>query len=152
MATRQVARIRGAERPAYRVLANRCTKSLALVGLCAAYLQGGWNKATDFPSAIAEMQRFGLSPETPLAVVIIAFELVASLMVITGIWRWAGALGLAAFTLFATSVANRYWDLLPPERFMAANGFYEHLGLAGGFLFVAWQDLHEEAAAGVRSS
>ena len=98
------------------------------------------------------MQRFGLSPETPLAVVTIAFELVASLMVITGIWRWAGALGLAAFTLFATSVANRYWDLLPPERLMAANGFYEHLGLAGGFLFVAWQDMRDEATAPVGSS
>jgi hypothetical protein len=27
------------------------------------------------------------------------------------------------------------------QRFMAANSFYEHLGLAGGFLLVAWHDL-----------
>jgi uncharacterized membrane protein YphA (DoxX/SURF4 family) len=25
-----------------------------------------------------------------------------------------------------------------PERFMAANSFFEHLGLVGGFLLVAW--------------
>jgi hypothetical protein len=29
------------------------------------------------------------------------------------------------------------------ERFMAANAFYEHLGLAGGLLLVAWLDLRE---------
>jgi uncharacterized membrane protein YphA (DoxX/SURF4 family) len=30
----------------------------ALLGLCAAYLQGGLNKLTDFPSAIGEMTHF----------------------------------------------------------------------------------------------
>ena len=49
-----------------------------------------------------------------------------------------GALALMAFTLAATLIANRFWGLPPgPERFMAANGFFEHLGLAGGFLLVA---------------
>ncbi|MDH6170826.1 hypothetical protein M2282_006006 [Variovorax boronicumulans] len=31
------------------------------------------------------------------------------------------------------------------ERFMAANSFFEHLGLVGGFLLVAWHDLKERA-------
>ena len=33
---------------------------IALLGLCAAYLQGGIDKATQFGAAIAEMERFGL--------------------------------------------------------------------------------------------
>ncbi|KRE11803.1 DoxX family protein [Bosea sp. Root483D1] len=121
---------------------------LALLGLCAAYLQGGFNKATDFPSAIAEMQHFGLSPERPFALAVTALELVASVMILTGIGRWLGALALAAFTLMATLVALRFWEMAPPARFMAANSFFEHLGLVGGFLLVAWHDLRERVAMG----
>ena len=114
---------------------------LALLFLCAAYLQGGINKATDFPSAIAEMNHFGLYPAGPMAVLVIVFEIGAALMILTGFYRWLGAMGLAAFTLLATFVANRFWDMAGIERFMTANAFFEHWGLIGGFLLVAWHDL-----------
>ena len=114
---------------------------LALLLLCGAYLQGAFNKATDFAGAIAEMQHFGLAPAVPLAAATIVFELGASLLVLTGFYRWLGALGLAGFTVMATFIANRFWEMGPPERFMAANAFFEHWGLAGAFLLVAWHDL-----------
>ena len=126
-----------------RLFTTRAVHWLALLFLCAAYLQGGFNKATDFPSAIAEMNHFGLSPAAPMAVAVIVFELGAALMILTGFHRWLGALGLAGFTLMATFVANRFWEIAvaAPERFMAANAFFEHWGLVGGFLLVAWHDL-----------
>lgn len=124
-----------------RLFTVRAVHWLALLLLCAAYLQGAFDKATDFASAIAEMQHFGLAPAAPLAVAVIAFEFGASLMILTGFHRWLGALGLAGFTLMATFVANRFWELGPPDRFMAANAFFEHWGLVGGFLLVAWHDL-----------
>jgi hypothetical protein len=68
---------------------------LALLLLCAAYLQGGLNKAMDFGSAIAEMNHFGVSPAGPLAVAVIVLELGASALVLTGFHRWLGALALA---------------------------------------------------------
>jgi uncharacterized membrane protein YphA (DoxX/SURF4 family) len=114
---------------------------IALLGLCAAYLQGGIVKAIDFNGAIAEMRHFGLAPATPLAVATIAVEIGASLLILTGYRRWLGALTLAGFTLFATFVANRFWEMAIPERFMAMNSFFEHLGLIGGFVLVAWHDL-----------
>lgn len=126
-----------------RVFTTRAVRWLALLFLCAAYLQGGFNKATDFASAIAEMNHFGLTPAAPMAVAVIVFELGAALMILTGFYRWLGALGLAGFTLMATFVANRFWEMAMPERFMAANAFFEHWGLAGGFLLVAWMDLNE---------
>jgi len=125
------------------VFTTRAVHGLALLFLCAAYLQGGFNKATDFPSAIAEMKHFGLSPAAPMATAVIVLELGASLMVLTGFYRWLGALGLAGFTLMASFVANRFWEMAAPERFMAANSFFEHWGLVGGFLLVAWHDLRE---------
>jgi uncharacterized membrane protein YphA (DoxX/SURF4 family) len=118
---------------------------VTLLLLCAAYLQGGFDKAVDFGSAIAEMNHFGLSPAAPLAIAVIALELGASALILTGFYRWLGALALAGFTLFATFVALRFWEMPQPDRFAAANSFFEHLGLVGGFLLVAWHDLQERA-------
>ena len=119
---------------------------IAMLLLCAAYLQGGLQKALDFPAAIAEMKHFGLSPAAPLAIVVIVLELGAAALILAGRLRWLGALALGGFTLMATFVALRFWEMPPGQaRFMAANAFFEHLGLVGGFLLVAWQDLRERA-------
>ncbi|MCQ4632582.1 DoxX family protein [Shinella sp. CPCC 100929] len=116
---------------------------VALLGLCAAYIQGSLMKLFDFNSAIAEMEHFGLTPAAPIAAAVIFFELACSAMVLTGFCRWIGALALSAFTLMATFIALRFWEMTPGmERMMATNAFFEHLGLAGAFLLVAWYDLH----------
>ena len=126
-----------------RVLGSVTIRWLALLALCAAYLQGGLNKAFDFAGAIAETQHFGLPYAVPLTALTIVVEIGASLLILSGIYRWAGALVLAGFTLFATFVANRFWEMVPPERFMTANAFFEHIGLIGGFILVAWYDLKQ---------
>lgn len=143
--TSAAARLTQAVRP---VLGSTAVRWLAYLGLCAAYLQGGLNKLTDFPGAVGEMTHFGLSPPALLAVLVIALELGASLMILTGRLRWLGAIALAAFTLMATFIALRFWEMpVGQERFMAANSFFEHLGLVGGFLLVAWLDVREPRAA-----
>ncbi|MES2530912.1 MAG: DoxX family protein [Pseudomonadota bacterium] len=128
-----------------RLFTANVVRWFALLFLCAAYLQGGFNKATDFGSAIAEMNHFGLSPAAPMAAAVIVFEFGAALMILTGFYRWLGALGLAGFTLVATFVANRFWEIPMPDRFMVANAFFEHWGLVGGFMLVAWHDLRERS-------
>lgn len=100
-------------------------------------------KLADLPGAVAEMHHFGLSPALPLAIAVIGLELLASLAILSGYWRWLGALALCIFTAAAAFIANRYWELGPTQRFATENAFYEHLGLAGGFLLVAWHDLHD---------
>lgn len=110
----------------------------ALLLLCAAYIQGGLNKLLDFPGAVAEATHFGLPVPMATAAATIALELVASALVVAGWQRFWGALALAGFTLAATFIANRFWELpAGQERFMMANGFFEHLGLVGAFLLVA---------------
>lgn len=129
-----------------RLLAPAGVRWVGLLLLCSAYLQGGLVKAFDFPSAIGEMQHFGLSPAGPLAAATIALEIGASVLILAGFYRWLGALALGAFTLFATFLANRFWEVSGPERFMMENGFFEHLGLVGAFVLVAWHDLREGSA------
>lgn len=129
-----------------KLLAAPWVRRLALLLLCAAYLQGGLVKLFDFPGAIAEMNHFGLAPAPLFAVAVIALELGASAMILSGRLRWLGALALAAFTAAATFMANRFWELPPGhERFMLTNAFFEHWGLVGGFLLVAWLDRSEGA-------
>ncbi|SFB84203.1 Uncharacterized membrane protein YphA, DoxX/SURF4 family [Bosea sp. CRIB-10] len=115
---------------------------LALLLLCAAYIQGPVTKILDFPGALAEMTHFGLTPAPLFAVGVIVFELAMSALILIGRWRWLAALALAGFTLVATFIAIRFWELPAGQgRMMATNSFFEHLGLIGGFLLVALDDL-----------
>lgn len=115
---------------------------VALLLLCAAYIQGPVTKILDFPGALAEMTHFGLTPAPLFAVGVIVFELTATAMILTGRWRWLAALALAGFTLVATFIAIRFWEMPAGQgRMMATNGFFEHLGLIGGFILVALDDL-----------
>src|SRR5262249_13671266 len=125
------------------LFATRAVYFIALLGLCAAYIQGGLTKLFDFNGAIAETQGFGLPFPAIATVATIVTEFVGSALILTGRGRWLGALWLAVFTLFATFVANRFWDMQPPQRFVVENSFFEHLGLVGGFLLVAWLDLRK---------
>lgn len=114
----------------------------ALLLICAAYIQGPLAKIFNFNSAIAEMNRFGLAPAPVFAVLVIVFELTMSALILIGRWRWLAALALAAFTFVATMVALRFWTMLAgDERAMTTNTFFEHLGLIGGFVLVALDDL-----------
>lgn len=136
----------GSQSLAARLAASPPLKTLALSALCAAYIQGPLTKIADFNGAIAEMNHFGLHPAPLFAVAVIIFELTASAMVIAGYLRWAAALALSGFTLFATLIALRFWELpAGMDRMMATNAFFEHIGLAGAFVLVAMIDFGKEA-------
>ena len=127
------------------ILTSPLIRLLALTALCSAYIQGPLVKIFDFTGAIAEMNHFGLSPAPLFAVGVIVFELLMSALVISGIYRWAAAIALALFTFMATFLALRFWELpAGMERSMAMNGFFEHIGLVGAFVLVAWYDLSRD--------
>ncbi|MCA1494531.1 DoxX family protein [Sinorhizobium alkalisoli] len=129
-------------------LAGRRILFIGLLALCSAYIQGPLVKIYDFGSALAEMDHFGLHPAPVFAVGVIVFELSMSALVLAGVCRWAAALALALFTLVATFIALRFWELPPGmERSMAMNGFFEHLGLTGAFVLVALYDLSDRPTA-----
>lgn len=129
---------------ATRLLTSNAVGWIALLGLCGAFIQGGIDKASDFHSAILEMQRFGVAPPAPIAAATIVTELGGSALILTGIYRWVGALWLAGFTVVTVFVASRFWESPLPARAMMENTFFEHFGLVGGFLYVAWNDLRSK--------
>ncbi|WP_234937451.1 DoxX family protein [Rhizobium herbae] len=129
------------------LIVSPAVRFVALLALCAAYIQGPLTKLFDFQGAIAEMEHFGLHPTAFFAVVVILFELTASAMVLSGFLRWLGAMALAGFTLLATFIALRFWEMpFGLERMMATNAFFEHLGLSGAFVIVAAIDVAKGAS------
>ncbi|HEX7874307.1 MAG TPA: DoxX family protein [Sphingobium sp.] len=120
------------------ILSQRWTGFAARLALVGAYFQGGIVKLTDFPGAIAEQAHFGMSPPAFWAGVTIAVELVGAILVLTKCWRWLGAGMLGVFTGLAALTANAFWAMEQgPDRAMAMNAFFEHIGLIGGFVLAA---------------
>ena len=120
------------------ILDHELTWFLARLALVGAYLIGGIVKLADWPAAVAEQAHFGMTPPALWAAVTIAVELIAPLLILSGRLVWLGAGMLGVFTLLAAITANAFWTM-PTEamRFAATNAFFEHLGLIGGFVFVA---------------
>jgi uncharacterized membrane protein YphA (DoxX/SURF4 family) len=114
--------------------------TLALLCLSAPYLQGGVLKLRDFPGAVAEVHQLGLAPAAPLAAATVALQLAAPALILSGWYRWLGALALAAFTLLAAMLADRFWNATGAERRRLSIAFFEHGALAGGLLLIASQD------------
>jgi uncharacterized membrane protein YphA (DoxX/SURF4 family) len=124
-------------RPITAILEHPATWFLARLALTGPYVIGGLVKLSDWPSAVAEQAHFGLQPAGVFAALTIAVELIGAALVLANRLVWLGAGMLGVFTLLAAVVANAFWTLHGPERFMATNAFFEHLGLVGGFVLVA---------------
>lgn len=132
--------MRGSANPAFVevIVQSRAAWFAARLALCGAYMLGGVIKLTDWPGAVAEQTHFGMTPPALWAAITIAVELVGPLLILTGRFVWLGAGMLGVFTALAALTANAFWTMPPgPERFAATNGFFEHIGLVGGFVLVA---------------
>jgi uncharacterized membrane protein YphA (DoxX/SURF4 family) len=119
------------------ILSGPLTSFAARLGLTSAYILGGITKLLDFPGAVAEQQHLGLHPGWLWAAAAIVIELVGPALILTGLAVWLGAGALGVLTAIAMASADTFWSMHGQERFIAANTFFEHLGLIGGFALVA---------------
>ena len=121
---------------------------LARLALVSAYILGGVAKLLDFQAAAAEQAHFGLNPGWLWAAAAILVELGGSALVVAGQLVWLGAGALGVLTAIATYAAQPFWSLEGPARTMAANGFFEHLGLIAGLVLTALIAHRRPTAAG----
>jgi uncharacterized membrane protein YphA (DoxX/SURF4 family) len=98
--------------------------------LTSSFLFGGLTKLFNFSAAIAEQEHFGLRP--------ILIELGGSVLVLSGYAVWLGAGALGCLTAVAMFKADNFWTKTCQERVTQANTFFEHFGLIGGFVLIAF--------------
>jgi uncharacterized membrane protein YphA (DoxX/SURF4 family) len=110
----------------HAILDWQWTLLTARLALTSAYVLGGLTKVFDFPAAVAEMMRFGLSPGWLWATLSILVELGCSALG-----------GVGVLTAVAMLVANNFWAAPAGSQLHVANDFFEHVGLIAGFVLVA---------------
>ena len=136
----------------FRLMGSRAVHIAAFLTLCAAYIQGGVDKLIDIPAAMKEMEQFGMHPASVFLPAVIFTELAGSVMVVVGWQRWFGALWLVGFTFIANLMANAFWTIHGADRMPNENAFFEHWGLIGGLLLVAWIDIHDKKLGTFKSA
>lgn len=115
-------------------------RRVALLGLLLPYLISGVLKLLDMASAQAEVAALlaGLAV-APITAAVITLQLGGSALLLRGgRLSWLGGAVLAAFTLAATFLAHRWWQLPPGhDRTQAFNTFWEHIALVCALLYAA---------------
>ena len=119
-----------------RLLDNPVTLLVARVCITLPFLAGGLAKIIDWQGGVAEMQQTGLEPAWAFNLAVVLVELGGSALIILDRKTWLGAGALGVFTLFATLMAHRFWELTGPARNMEMNTFLEHATICAAFIFV----------------
>jgi uncharacterized membrane protein YphA (DoxX/SURF4 family) len=122
------------------IVTSPTVRWIALLAVCAAYFPAGFDEATDFSAAAAELSCFGATSASLFVVITVVVEAEGSFLVLSGLYRRLGALGLADLKPVASMLANPFWSLVGQERVAKGNVLFEHVGLARAFLLVARHD------------
>ncbi|WP_454858233.1 DoxX family protein [Rhizobium binxianense] len=101
------------------------------------FWSSGLAKLSDFAGAVAEMEKYGVLPATPMAAVVIMVQLVGSVLVISGWNAWLGAGALGVFTALTIPVAHAFWRMTDEAAFFEMLFAIEHISVIGGLMLVA---------------
>jgi transmembrane protein len=125
-------------------LDNPATLFLARLCLASPFLIAGLGKLFDWQGGVAEMEHVGLSPAWAFNLASMITELTGSALIILNWKTWLGAGALGIFTLIATFLAHRFWDLDGAARTVQMNSFFEHAAICAGFILVAVLSMRQQ--------
>lgn len=105
-----------------------------LLGLI--FLVSGVRKAMGYSGTVAFFGSIGLPYPEILAPAVIVLEIGAALLLMVGWQARLAALALVAFTLAATLIAHRFWEVPPAQFTDQLNAFLKNISIIGGLLMV----------------
>ena len=101
------------------------------------FIVSGPAKITGSVATAAYMASGGLPASAALAVAVGVFEIVAALCLFAGFKaRWA-AIALSLFTVAASLMFHRFWDVPADQQFVQQLLFTKNMAIVGGLLFLA---------------
>ena len=119
------------------LLSSRIFGVAARVALTLVFWSSGLAKLFDFAGAVAEMERYGVTPAVPMAIAVIAVQLGGSALVISGRYVWLGAGALGVFTVLTIPIAHAFWSMTGEAAFFEMLFAIEHISVIGGLMLVA---------------
>jgi putative oxidoreductase len=114
--------------------------TLLLLGrilLGAIFVMSGYGKLTGLEGFAASLASQGVPLAPVMAVLAGAVEFSGGLLVVLGFQARLGALGLVVFTIAATMIAHRFWELDGAAYRGQQIQFSKNLSIIGGLLYVA---------------
>ena len=109
---------------------------LARLALGAIFLQSGFGKLTNLPGFAASLEGMGVPFASVLGIIGPCVEFFGALALMLGAWTRLAAILVAAFTVAATLIAHRFWDMPPEQQGMQTIQFMKNLAILGGLLAV----------------
>jgi putative oxidoreductase len=109
---------------------------LARFCLSFVFLWSGVSKTLHPADGKAEIAALGLPNPAFFLPLTVVCQICGGLMVLLGFWARLGAMALLGFTVIATVLAHDYFGLTGQKRQQQETTSFEHLAIAGGFLFI----------------
>jgi transmembrane protein len=122
--------------PVARFLTHPTTLLFARLCVISPFLWAGLVKMFNWQGGVDEMASVGLHPAWAFNLAALLTELAGSALIILNRAVWIGAGALGVFTVLATFLAHRFWDLSGASRAMQLNSFLEHATISATFIFV----------------
>jgi transmembrane protein len=126
------------------LLDNPTTLLFARFCLVLPFVVGGLAKLLDWPDGVAEMEHVGLAPAWAFNLAALVTQLAGSALVLLDRKTWLGAGALGVFTVVATLLDHRFWELNGAARMAQMNAFLEHAAIGAGFILVSVVSLRRE--------
>jgi putative oxidoreductase len=106
------------------------------------FVAGGLRHVMLFSGIAADMKQMGLPSPRFLLAAATTFQIVAGTLLALGLFAFPAALGLIAFTIVASVVMLPFWSMQGSNRTWAYLNWLSNVGIVGGLLLAAAQDLH----------
>jgi putative oxidoreductase len=110
---------------------------VARIAMSALFIPGGLRKLTDLAAFTAMLKKQGVPLADVLAPIGAGVEFFGGIAVLVGVQLRIATLLMILFTIIATLIAHRFWELEAPARQMQQTQFFKNLAIVGGF-FALW--------------
>jgi putative oxidoreductase len=110
---------------------------ISRIALSALFIPGGLRKLMDLAAFTATLHKQGVPLADVLAPVGACVEFFGGIAVLLGFQLRIATLLMIVFTIIASFIAHRFWELEGPARQMQQTQFFKNLAIIGGF-FALW--------------
>ncbi|HYG85559.1 MAG TPA: DoxX family protein [Azospirillum sp.] len=110
---------------------------LARVLIGAIFVQSGFGKLTNLTGFATGLEGMGVPMPYLAGIIGACVEFFGGLAIVLGAWTWLAAILIVGFTVAASFLAHRFWDVPAEQQRMQNIQFMKNMAIIGGLLALA---------------